>query len=252
MEVSLVIPAYNEEKRIKRTLMQAHQYMKATFDSYEIIVVDDGSQDGTRALVEGLPVAGIKLIALEHRGKGHALRQGMLSASGDVVFFTDADLPYALTNISESLEIMNNKAEKVHAVIGARDLYREKSQRPYPLHRRILSRGYAMIVDAVLKLDIPDTQCGFKGFRGDIVEELFSQLTIDGFGYDIELLYLMRKLGYVIYRLPVQVNHQEGSKVHLIRDSIRMFKDIIIVRRRESKGEYHGSRGNHGKIREQV
>ncbi len=238
MELSLVIPAYNEEKRIKHTLEAVMPFMDNHFASYEVLVVDDGSTDGTVAVVEALGHPCLQVVSLKkNMGKGMALKHGMLLAKGKYIFFMDADLPYPLESITKALHVFY--AKKADLVIGGRDLYQEQSDVPYPLSRKIASAVFSRFINAVLHLDIPDTQCGFKGFTKAATRVIFPQLTIQGFGFDFEMLFLARKYGYHIERIPVNLRHSVDSKVHIIRDSWKMFRDALQVRTNDWNGVYN-------------
>lgn len=236
MKVSLIIPAYNEEYRIIKTLEQASSYMDAVFTDYEIIIADDGSSDGTCKVVEPFLNQHIKLYKLMHGGKGETVKQAMLQATGDYLFFLDADLPYSLDNIKIAVDIF--RKDDPGLVIGARDLFNEISSSPYPWYRSIMSNVFSFIVNMVLKLNIKDTQCGFKGFKRDIAHQIFPFVTINGFGFDIELLFIARKHNIAITRIPVELIHSEGSKVFIIKDTIKMICDIVKVKSNNRKAYY--------------
>ena len=176
MQVSIVVPAFNEEQRVARTLRELTSYFSETDHSLELIVVDDGSEDRTAEIVRGQ--VGARLLQLENnRGKGAALRRGIQAASGDLVFLVDADLPYSAGAFDRSLPMLIEGG--CDAVIGARDLPDSQVDPSYPRHRiymgrafsHIVGRAFSHIVNRVLPLGIFDTQCGFKGFRGEVVEE---------------------------------------------------------------------------------
>lgn len=237
MEVSLVIPAYNEEKRITHTLEMVMPFMDRYFTEYEVIVVDDGSSDQTVAIVQAFGHPHLQVVSLgTNRGKGMALKHGMLLAQGKYIFFMDADLPYPLESIREALRVFDT--EKADLVIGGRDLYMEKFDVPYPLSRKIASTAFSLFINTVLCLQIPDTQCGFKGFTRASVQKIFPQLTIQGFGFDFEMLFLARKYGYKIERIPVNLCHSDDSKVHIVKDSWKMFRDALQVRMNDWNGVY--------------
>lgn len=237
MELSLVIPAYNEEKRILHTLEMVMPFMDKHFSQYEVLVVDDGSKDRTVAIVEEFKHPHLHVASLkQNMGKGMALKQGMLLAKGKYIFFMDADLPYPLESINEALAVFY--ANKADLVIGARDLYQEKSDVPYPLSRKIASAVFSLFINTVLHLNIPDTQCGFKGFTRAATKVIFPQLTIQGFGFDFEMLYLARKYDYHIERIPVNLRHSGDSKVHIVKDSVKMVQDALRVRMNDWNGAY--------------
>lgn len=238
MELSLVIPAYNEEKRITHTLEMVMPFMDKHFTSYEVVVVDDGSKDDTVAIVEDFGHPCLQVISLgKNMGKGMALKQGMLLAKGKYIFFMDADLPYPLESITEALAVFY--AKKADLVIGGRDLHKAEADVPYPVSRKIASAAFSGFINLVLHLNIPDTQCGFKGFTRAATRVIFPQLTVQGFGFDFEMLFLARKYEYHIERIPVNLRHSEDSKVHIIKDSWKMFRDALQVRVNDWNGVYN-------------
>ncbi|WP_162142500.1 dolichyl-phosphate beta-glucosyltransferase [Aneurinibacillus terranovensis] len=237
MELSLVIPAYNEEKRIMHTLEMVMPFMDKHFSHYEVLVIDDGSRDKTVSIVQNFGHPHLHIASLQRNmGKGMALKQGMLLAKGKYIFFMDADLPYPLESINEALAVFYTK--KADLVIGARDLYEAKSEVPYPALRKITSASFSLFINTVLHLNIPDTQCGFKGFTRSAVQVIFPQLTIQGFGFDFEMLFLARKYEYHIERIPVNLRHSGDSKVHIVKDSIKMVQDALHVRMNDWNGVY--------------
>lgn len=236
MKISLVVPAYNESKRIIHTLEEATYYMKSHFECYEIIIVDDGSTDDTVAIAETFSNLGVKVLKQPHAGKGKTLKSGILAATGDYIFFTDADLPYALDNIE--VAIKHFKDETTALVIGARDLYHAENGIPYPFYRNIMSKAFSFIVNLFLNLDVKDTQCGFKAFKKDTAHTLFPLVEINGFGFDIELLKIARLNHLKIVRIPVKLMHSSGSKVNPFKDSIKMLRDIKTVYKNAKRGLY--------------
>ncbi|WP_373270239.1 dolichyl-phosphate beta-glucosyltransferase [Aneurinibacillus sp. REN35] len=238
MELSVVIPAYNEEKRIIYTLETIMPFMDHHFSDFEVLVIDDGSTDRTVSIVESFMHPQLHVVSLkQNMGKGMALKHGMLLAKGKYIFFMDADLPYPLTSIHEALAVFYTR--KADIVLGARDLYEGKSDIPYPLSRKVASAMFSRFINAVLGLGIPDTQCGFKGFTRAAARTIFPQLTIQGFGFDFEMLFLGRKYAYDIERIPVNLRHSADSKVHMMRDSWVMFRDALRVRMNDWNGVYN-------------
>lgn len=231
--LSVIVPAYNEEKRIGDSLDSIFAYLQAQAFGYEIIVVDDGSQDQTARVVEsrirGLDNA--RLIAYQpNRGKGYAVRQGMLASKGDVALFTDADLSTPVTEIKVALGHLRNGFD---VVIGSRAIVGSEIARYQPLYRRIGSRVFNVLRDGLVGVGISrfkDTQCGFKAFRGSVARDLFGRLRVDGFMFDVEMLYVALKQGYRIHEMPVHWQDVPGSKLRLVRDTARMFKDLAMIR----------------------
>ncbi len=227
MKLSLVIPAYNEQAIIVDTVRTAMAALSRIDPDYELIVVDDGSTDG---MIEQLrPLAGEHL-RLEgyapNRGKGCAVRVGMLSARGEYVFATDADLAYGLDNIAPMLDKLERTG--CDLVIGSRRLNGE-GYKDYPLLRLITSKGFGLIVRLLSGLPY-DTQCGIKGYRRAAAQALFSKCTTDGFAFDFEVLLRARKAGMSIGQEAVSIVNHRDSKVDILRDSARMFRDLLRIR----------------------
>jgi len=231
--LSVVVPAYNEEERIGDTLSSLLAYLQARAFPYEIIVVDDGSRDRTSQVVESAirELDNARLITYQpNRGKGYAVRQGMLASKGDVAVFTDADLSTPVTEIQVALEHLQSGFD---IVIGSRALAESKISRYQPQYRRVASRIFNFLRDGIVGADISrfkDTQCGLKAFRGPVARELFGLLRIDAFIFDVEMLYVAIKLGYRIHEMPVHWTDMPGSKVRLVRDTARMFRDLAMIR----------------------
>jgi dolichyl-phosphate beta-glucosyltransferase len=171
-----------------------------------------------------------------NRGKGKAVATGVAASRGRVVAFIDADLPYTLANLDHAVALVAEGDADV--ALGARDLAESSYDPSYPLARHIAGRTYAALVRLALGLPFGDTQCGLKSFRGDLARRLFPFLTIDGYGFDVELAYLVCSRGYRITRFPVTLSHRHDSRVRLVRDSLRMFGDLWRVRRNERRGAY--------------
>lgn len=230
-EISLIIPAYNEAAVIAQTVEDADDFLKTHFSSYEVIVVDDGSTDGTAFLA--LSKRKAKVISyLPNQGKGYAIRRGVHAAKGKYIFYMDADRAYPFSYILDGIILL----KEADVVIGSRYLCAAKYN-PYPFHRRILSRSFAYLVDKSLHLDVTDTQCGFKAFRSDAAKTIFSLSKVNDFSFDVEALYIARQLGYQIKELPVSMQcFGNCTKVKAIRDSAKMFQQVRNIRRRNNEG----------------
>ncbi|HVR42636.1 MAG TPA: glycosyltransferase [Thermoanaerobaculia bacterium] len=229
--VSIVVPAFNEKEAIGTTLDDLSSYLSSTGLSHEIIVVDDGSTDGTAGVVRIRQERDrrIRLSPLEkNQGKGAAVRKGMLEARGEVVAFLDADLPYQLQNLGNAMALVQSGATDI--AIGARDLEASESDPSYPALRRLLGRTFSLIVRTLLVPEIPDTQCGLKVFSAGASRVLFGESKVRGFGFDFEVLFLARKYGFRIERIPVSMSHRHASRVRLIADSALMLRDVLRVR----------------------
>jgi dolichyl-phosphate beta-glucosyltransferase len=236
--LSIVIPAFNEEARLEPTLCSYLDYCRATGRTVEMVVVDDGSRDETSAIVEGLleKYPELRLIRLaENRGKGYAVRSGVVNARGDLVLFADAD---GATPIAEVVRLEEAIAAGADVAIGSRVVDSHDVTIKARLYRRIMGRAFHRLVEALTVRNIRDTQCGFKLFRGPVAHELFSRMRMNGFSFDVEVLMMAQRRGYRVAEVPVNWTHQPGSKVDLVLDSARMARDLFIIRGRYLRGEY--------------
>lgn len=258
--LSVVIPAYNEERRLPATLATLAAYLNRQSYDWEIIVADDGSDDGTAAVVRAA-IAGIagggaagaaaaavpnlRLLTLPHRGKGAAVREGMLEAAGQYRFLCDADLampieclelllPSAASESSESSAASGAPAADI--VIGTRRTGARAVSVSWP--RRWIRWWFNRMTRMLIAPEISDTQCGFKVFSAAAAQELFPRQTLDGFAFDAELLFLARRLGLALRETPIEWHDQPGSKVRPVRDGLRMFGDLLAVRWRWRCGRY--------------
>jgi dolichyl-phosphate beta-glucosyltransferase len=238
-DLSIVIPAFNEEARLGPTLRDYSAYCHRTGRRAELIVVDDGSLDRTSALVNELSSESpeIRLIRLaENHGKGHAVRSGVVNAQGKLVLFADADGATPLPEI-ERLEAA--LAAGADVAIGSRALHDSRVKVHARLYRRVIGRTFHRLVEMLTVPGVKDTQCGFKLFRGPVAHDLFSRMRIRGFSFDVEVLMMAQRRGYRIAEVPVNWTHQPGSKVNLVTDSARMLRDLFIIRGRYMSGQYN-------------
>lgn len=238
-DLSIIIPAYNEEALIPGTLDSLQTYMSARPERYEIIVVDDGSQDKTAASVQAWQQrsrADVNLLVnLSNMGKGFAIRRGVLESRGRYVIFTDADLPYELHAIDDFLKALQNGCD---LAIGSRVLPGSEVK-GVPALRYAAGQIFSWMVQAVLFRGLPDTQCGFKSFTSIAAKEIFRRLTIGGFGFDVELLFIARKLKFGIRPIAVQmIEHRQRSRVRLFIDSLKMFSNLFMIRWMDWQGKY--------------
>lgn len=238
-DLSIIIPAYNEEALIPGTLDSLQTYMSARLERYEIIVVDDGSQDKTAASVQAWQQrsrADVNLLVnLSNMGKGFAIRRGVLESRGRYVIFTDADLPYELHAIDDFLKALQNGCD---LAIGSRVLPGSEVK-GVPALRYAAGQVFSWMVQAVLFRGLPDTQCGFKSFTSIAAKEIFRRLTIGGFGFDVELLFIARKLKFGIRPIAVQmIEHRQRSRVRLFIDSLKMFSNLFMIRWMDWQGKY--------------
>jgi dolichyl-phosphate beta-glucosyltransferase len=230
-DTTIVIAAYNEEKRLAQSLRNIERYQAATGHPVEIIVVDDGSTDNTAQLVTMLSqeVQGLRLISYpRNRGKGYALRTGVLSSRGSMVLLADADFS---TPIEELETLRPHLASRAHQIaIGSRALALSDIARAQPLWRRGMSRLFNRVVKALVLDDFHDTQCGFKLFDGEAARVLFEAARIDRFAYDVEILALAKNRGYRVAEVPIKWSDCAGSKVRPVRDALQMLTDLVKIR----------------------
>ncbi|HHT9136267.1 MAG TPA: dolichyl-phosphate beta-glucosyltransferase [Candidatus Wunengus sp. YC60] len=236
--LSVIIPAYNEEKRLLPTLRKICAYLSTKDFPYEIIVVDDGSTDNTLQITRNFANSNDHIIILaneQNSGKGYSVRRGMLSALGEYVFFTDADLSTPIEEIEKCLPYLVNGYD---VVIGSRSMPGADIIVHQPWYREKMGKIFNFMVNMVLLNGIIDTQCGFKGFKREAVKTVFSRCKIDGFSFDVEALYLSRKYNFKIKEIPIRWENSALSKVSPIKHSLQMFKDLIGIKIKDLKGYY--------------
>lgn len=234
--LSIIIPAYNEETRLPLTLPKVAEFVEAQSYQAEVLVVDDGSIDRTAEIVTEFATQHptVRLVRAEHGGKGHAVKIGMLQAQGEYAFLCDADLAMPITELTKFLP---PQLDSYQVAIGSREAkgavrYHE------PAYRHIMGRVFNWLVKIMAVPGFEDTQCGFKCFHRSVRQDLFSHQTIAGFGFDVEVLYIAQKRGYRIFEVPIHWYYQTESKVHPVRDTIRMVQDMLTVRRNDRLGLY--------------
>jgi dolichyl-phosphate beta-glucosyltransferase len=226
----VVIPCYNEEQRLPHSIELIERYLDDRKTPYELILVDDGSVDGTRQVMDAAAErhAGVRIEALPHnRGKGRALAAGVKVAKGDEILVTDADLSTPIEELDKLQAALQNGAG---IAIGSRAIRASRVEVSQPLYRVLMGKAFNLIVQAVLLPGIWDTQCGFKLFRGDVGHHVFAHLITDGFGYDPEVLYRARKQGVKIVEVPVVWRNSTPTKVSPIRSSLDMLRHVIRLR----------------------
>lgn len=230
IDLSIVIPAFNEQNRLPKTVLNTIGWCTRYGIAYELIISDDGSYDNTVAVSEHFAkeVETVRLISCPHQGKGATVQMGMLNARGSYVLFMDADGATPLDEIPKLLEALQKGSD---VAIGSRVVQKpDETKVITALHRRIMGRIFNGIVNTFVIAGIADTQCGFKMFRKKVVKEIFGRQKIAGFAFDVEILFIARKLGFSVTEVPVNWENQEGSKVNIIVDSIKMFRDILKIR----------------------
>lgn len=241
LSLSIVVPAYNEESRLPKTLERIHNYIVARAYPAEIVIVDDGSCDGTVRVVEEAlkKYPELRLISNStNRGKGFSVRHGMLKARGEIALFTDADLSAPIEEADKLLAAICT--QKYDVAIGSR-----ASGELIEVHQSILRRMAGKIFNVLVRIgtgvNFGDTQCGFKAFRRESTRILFEQQLIAGFGFDPEILFLARYHGLKVAEVPVRWAHVAGTKVHVFTDSLRMFWDLAKIRWNALAGAYRYS-----------
>lgn len=229
-DLSIVIPAYNETGRLSAPVREASRWCRSRRQSFEIVVSDDGSSDGTAELVGQLSVEipELRLVrSPRNRGKGHAVRLGVRSARGANVLLADAD---GATPIAELARLEAQIQAGADVAIGSRALRAEGHAVHRRWYRHLIGRTFHAFVRIAGVRGIRDTQCGFKLFRASAAQELFARSRIEGFSFDVEILLLAQRLGYRIAEVPVAWTHQPGSRINLITDSARMAFDLLRLR----------------------
>ena len=234
MKISLCIPMYNEAKIIGDTARTLHKYMSDHFSDYEILFANDGSTDGSAALVAGLSLPNVRVVGYEsNRGKGCAVRTAMLAAKGDVVMFTDSDLAYGVEVIGRFIKAFEEEPS-VDIVVGSRNLSADGYE-GYTLLRRFASKAYIGVLCLVGGLKLSDSQCGCKAFRGEAAKKIFSRCETDGFSFDFEAIMIATRYGMKFLELPVKVVNHRDSKVNLVADALRMLCELLRIKKRVRK-----------------
>ncbi|MBF0215788.1 MAG: glycosyltransferase family 2 protein [Candidatus Omnitrophica bacterium] len=230
MLLSVVIPAYNEERSLGGTLSAVHKFLSSKKYDHEVIVVDDGSKDATADIAKKSPFAPGKLIVISNEknmGKGFSVRRGVLAAKGDLVLVTDADLSTPISEVDKLIAFMDKGFD---VVIGSRDVSDSKVVKHQPLLRETMGKTFNLFVKALLIGDFNDTQCGFKLFKGASARETAKIMKIDGFCYDVEMLYLLRRKGYKIKEAGVVWENDPHTKVKVFNSSFSMFMDLFRIK----------------------
>jgi glycosyltransferase involved in cell wall biosynthesis len=236
-ELSIVVPSYNEERRLPASLEKIADYIREKRPNSEVLVVDDGSTDATEAVAESWRERIPNLRVLSNgvnRGKGFSVRHGSLEARGDAVLFTDADLSAPIEEAEKLLEALKT----CDVAIGSRAVNRDLIEVHESPFREFAGIIFNRIVRLTLRLPFVDTQCGFKVFRRERCKIIFEQQTIERFGFDPELLYLARHHGLSVMEVPVRWAHSPATKVNMLRDSLQMFLDVLIIRWNAMMGKY--------------
>jgi glycosyltransferase involved in cell wall biosynthesis len=238
--LTVVLLCYNEADRLPGTLQAYLQQLSRVPGEAEVLVVDDGSTDATRAVAEAVAAADARVRVLAHqpnRGKGFAVRVGMLAGHGDRIVFTDADGSYGPDDLHRVVRAL----AEAPVAIGART-----EAATGPLIRQAASRGFNLAIRSLLELPFQDTQSGLKGFRRAAARAIFSRTRLDGFAFDVEVLFLAHQLRLDVAQVSVQAKECDGSKVRVAVDAQRMLREVWLVRRLAASGAYGGLLAGHG------
>ncbi|MEQ1886752.1 MAG: dolichyl-phosphate beta-glucosyltransferase [Bryobacteraceae bacterium] len=241
MTLSIVIPAYNEERRLPSTLDAVLSWLdQSPYQDVELVVVDDGSRDGTADLVRKYTAADSRVRLVQNpgnRGKGYAVRNGMQQAKGEWILFSDADLSAPIEELPKLLEAAQKNTASV--AIGSRALDRSLIGVHQSAWRESMGVVFNRVMRIITGLPFADTQCGFKLYKRDAAKRIFERQQLDGFGFDVEDLFIARKLGIPCVEVPVRWNNVEGTKVSMT-NGMRSFADLTIVRWNSIRGRYRG------------
>ncbi len=238
--LTVVVPAYNETRRLTDNLLTVLSYLRTYRPDAELIVVDDGSTDGTAEVAEELfsrrPDVNARVLRFaQNRGKGAAVREGLLASRTPIALFTDADLSTPITELPKVVSPL--EVDSCDITFGSRALDRRLIGQRQPWRREQGGKVFNALVRLMTGLPFRDTQCGFKAFRMEVTRPILERAQDDGFGFDVELLFLAQQAGLRMCEVPVRWDHAVGSKVHIVHDSLRMFWDVVHLRRRTLRQE---------------
>lgn len=225
--LTVVIPAFNEERRLPATLAAVVAHLRERGVPFEVVVADDGSADGTAALAADAGTE-VRVLRLPHRGKGAAVRAGVLASSGDLVLMTDADLSTPMAELDGLLAAL----ARSDIAIGSRNVAGARVAVPQRVGRRVMGRTFNLLVRALLLPGLRDTQCGVKLYRREAALAVFERCRSDGFAFDVEALAVARGLGYQVAEVPVEWRNSSDSRVRPLVDVPRMFLELLAIRRR--------------------
>ncbi len=230
MKLTVCIPMYNESSVIADTANALSGYMFSKFEDYEILFSDDGSRDGSAEIVKSLNLPNVRVIENPiNQGKGAAVRAAMLEATGDYVLFTDADLAYGTDVINGIADAFLNDSE-CDVIIGSRNVDKSGYEE-YTFIRKLASKIYINFLCMIGGFRMSDSQCGCKAFTGKAAKEIFSRCKLNGFSFDFEVLLWAETLGMKVSEHPVKIINHRESKIHLVRDSVKMVRDVISIKK---------------------
>lgn len=234
---SVIVPAYNEERRMSASLRRIVTFVRERTEPIEVIVVDDGSQDATVSIVEqfSLDYPFIRLVRSPHGGKGAAIKTGIAEGQGRYLILSDTDLSVP---IEELPKFLPPGLPDYDVAIASREVPGSRRINE-PAHRHVMGRVFNLLVQIIALPGIRDTQCGFKAFRREAARAIFPLQTIRGWGFDVEVLFIARRLGYKVVEVPVEWYYGEESKIRPVRDTLRMTRELLQVRLNAWRGLYH-------------
>ena len=236
--LSLILPAHNEAKRLPQSLKQVQEFVSQQPYQCEVLVIENASTDDTAKIVESFQqkFPQLKLIRLEQGGKGNAIRAGMLASKGEFRFMADVDFSMPVEEISKFL-VPNLSQAKVS--IASREQPGSK-RIGEPFYRHLIGRVFNLLVRMLVLPGLQDTQCGFKCFNAEAAEKIFPKQTLEGWSFVVEVLAIARELGYEVLEVPITWTYQAGSRMSILSDSWKMFKDLLLIRSNKRKGLYRG------------
>lgn len=238
--ISVIVPCYNEGKNIQKTIRAIERYLKQHFQIFEIIAVNDGSIDDTAAKLQALEeVDSLKTVSLSsNRGKGFAVRQGVLASQYEIVMFLDADLGIPIEELEKFIQEIKKNTD---LVIASRFVPGLLVAEPVLWYRRLMEKIFRLLRMIILGVyHVQDTQCGFKVFRRQLIENIFPLMQIERFAFDAELIFLAYNKGYSIKELPITLQNPASSSIRIIRDSLNMLGDLLKIRVNAVLGKYKG------------
>lgn len=235
--LSIVIPAYNEEQRLPYTLEQIFSFLKEQSYNSEVLVVENGSSDRTYQIASGFAkrYPNLRVLREKKRGKGNAVRLGILESRGEHRFMCDADLSMPIEELRNFLPPILNEADIAIASREVQGAVRYNE----PYHRHLTGRVFNYLIRLLVLPGLQDTQCGFKCFRAEVAEDIFRYQTLTGWSFDVEILYIARRKGYRIREIPIDWYFNADTKVNVLKDSWKMFLDLLMIR-------FNGRRGLYG------
>lgn len=235
--ISIVIPSFNEERVIKKNLIELMDFLKNKNYNWEIIVVDDGSKDKTKKIVHSLQKhePGLRLYSnRENKGKGASIKKGVQKASGDFIFFFDADLSTPVSEIEKFIPLIG----KYDIVIGNRTHKKARISVREPLHREFMGKFFTFLANVLLLKNIHDVTCGFKCFKREVAKKIFKKQKINRWVFDAEILFLAQKYRYKIKQEPISWAHEKDSRVSIIKDTFGSFRDLLMIKFGDILGKY--------------